>query len=94
MAFNKVGNIHIARQVMAISPFLIDINYIKFFLMRIVYELDKKAKSIIPGISREDILAAPFSLPPLAEQKRIVEKIEQLMKEIDKLNEYCINIWT
>ena len=25
-------------------------------------------------------------LPPLAEQKRIVEKIEQLMKEIDKLN--------
>ena len=85
MAFNKVGNIHIARQVMAISPFLIDINYIKFFLMRIVYELDKKAKSIIPGISREDILAAPFSLPPLAEQKRIVEKIEQLMKEIDKL---------
>ena len=27
----------------------------------------------------------PFPLPPLAEQKRIVEKIEQLFKEIDKL---------
>ena len=85
MAFNKVGNIHIARQVMAISPYLIDINYIKYFLMRIVYELDKKAKSIIPGISREDILTAPFPLPPLAEQHRIVQKIEELLHKIDKL---------
>lgn len=40
---------------------------------------------IIPGISREDILTAPFPLPPLAEQHRIVEKIEQLLHEIDKL---------
>lgn len=31
MAFNTVGDIHIARQVMAISPYLIDIYFIKFF---------------------------------------------------------------
>lgn len=89
MAYNLIGDIHIARQVMAISPYIADIRYVKYFLMRIVYELEKKAKSIIPGISREDILNAKLPLPPLAEQKRIVAKIEELFKEIDKLKTSC-----
>ncbi len=85
MAYNVIGDIHIARQVMAISSSYINLDFIKYFMMRQVYELERKAKSIIPGISREDVLEALFPLPPFAEQKRIVEKIEQLFKEIDKL---------
>ena len=38
-----------------------------------------------PNISREKIVAFPFALPPLAEQHRIVEKIEELFKQVDKL---------
>jgi type I restriction enzyme S subunit len=37
------------------------------------------------NISMADIMGFPIPLPPLAEQKRIVEKVEQLLHEIDKL---------
>ena len=38
-----------------------------------------------PNISREKIVAFPLALPPLAEQHRIVEKLEQVLGEVDKL---------
>ena len=87
MAYNNIGDIHIARQVMAISSYLMNLDFIKFFMMRQVYALEKKAKSMIPGISREDILDAVFPLPPLAEQHRIVEKIEELFAVLDVMKE-------
>lgn len=37
-----------------------------------------------PNISREKIISFPFSLPPLEEQYRIVEKIEELLPMIDE----------
>ncbi len=87
MAYNNIGDIHIARQVMAISSDFVFLQYIRFFLMNIVFKLQKNAKSMIPGISREDILQALIPLPPLAEQHRIVSKIEELMNKIEKLKE-------
>ena len=40
-----------------------------------------------PNISKEKIINTPFPLPPLAEQKRIVAKIEELLPLIDRYEE-------
>lgn len=84
MAFNSIGDIHIARQVMAISSFGVFMPYLKCFMEYVVPDLEKKAHSIIPGISREDLLNSLFPLPPLDEQRRIVAKIEELFGVIKK----------
>ncbi len=44
--------------------------------------LDKS--TTIPSLSKRDILAIDFQLPPLKEQVRIVTKIETLFSELDK----------
>ena len=40
-----------------------------------------------PNISKVKIVAAPFPLPPLAEQRRIVAKVDELMALCDRLDE-------
>jgi type I restriction enzyme S subunit len=40
-----------------------------------------------PNLSKVKIVASPFPLPPLAEQKRIVAKVDELMALCDRLEE-------
>ena len=87
ISFLSYDKAHIARQIMAIRPYKkYDMNYLKYFLLYCVNVLQSKAKSIIPGISRDDVLESVFPLPPLAEQHRIVAKVIELMQYCEKLS--------
>lgn len=79
--------INLSRQIMAIRKVgeCVDFNYLSFFLTSYVKQIVEMAKGLIPGISREDILYVSLPLPPLEEQQRIVEKIDQLFTLIDTL---------
>ncbi|MDB0776915.1 restriction endonuclease subunit S [Phocaeicola vulgatus] len=78
MAFNTIGDIHIARQIMAIRSSFVDLNYIQYYLSANLQVLQRQANSMIPGISRGTLLNAIVPLPPLMKQARIVAIIKHL----------------
>ena len=78
MSFNTIGDIHIARQIMALRSSFVNLKYIQDYLSANIQDLQKQANSMIPGISRDTLLNALVPLPPLIEQARIVSKIKQL----------------
>ena len=77
MAINTVGPIHIARQVMSMSSYINPLFLRDFLKLKIPF-LVKKAKSMIPGISRDDIENLLIPIPPITEQGRIVSRINNL----------------
>lgn len=79
---------HIARQIMGIRQNNnVDVLFILLFLESNFDILKRFGQGVIPGISRGDVLNMQFPLPPLPEQRRIVARVEALMKEIDKLEQ-------
>ena len=82
MAYNSIGDIHIARQIMSIYSPTISLSYIKIFLESYISVLQSKAKSMIPGISRDDLLNAVIPIPPLQEQYRIIDTINRIVSKI------------
>ena len=75
---NVIGEIHIARQFMAIQTLpKVFADYIELYIKSIVNNIKRNARGVIPGISREDILQREIALPPLEEQKRIVIEVEK-----------------
>lgn len=86
-AFNRIGDVHIARQIMAIRNFsgMLDSRFLKIWLDGFVGQLVKKSKSMIPGFSRDDLILAIYPVLPLKEQSRIVAKVDELMALCDQL---------
>ena len=79
MAVLREPQVHIARQIMAIRPISeLYVPYIQVVLDTLVENLKAAAKSMIPGIAREDVLQSLFPVPPASEQKQIVQKISEL----------------
>ena len=77
--------VHIARQFMSIRPMAgFDILYGKIYLETYIGKLQSAAKSMIPGIERTDILQLFLPLPPLAEQHRIVAKVEEVLSVVER----------
>lgn len=66
---------------MSIKSF-IDTDYLLIFLNTLVNELNREAKSMIPGIDREQVLSKIIDLPPLMEQKRIANKVNIILIQI------------
>lgn len=72
----------------ACTPFYVYNKYLLYFLMaskKRFIELGEGGAQ--PNISREKIVDFPFPLPPLAEQHRIVERIEELLPIIKEYGE-------
>ena len=94
----SIGKCAIANEIkhkMTVNPQFVVIKDIKIYNVYLYYLLlspyvQEKIKSYaigtsIPTYSQVSLISMKIPLPPLAEQHRIVEKLEQLLGEIDKL---------
>ena len=87
---NALGDVHIARQFMAIrskASQLILPEYLELIIKASIEKLKSAARGIIPGISREDILELTVGIPPLAEQKRILLKINEMEDSLSRISQ-------
>jgi type I restriction enzyme, S subunit len=66
-----------------IPPAFFDIEYLRLALETL--DLGRLGKGVKPGLSRSDAYDLPIAVPPLAEQRRIVHKVDELMILFDQL---------
>jgi type I restriction enzyme S subunit len=84
-ALCNLPEVAISRQLMAMTAIEWSQQFLLLTTHRLATALIESARSLIPGISREDVDQFIFPLPPLAEQHRIVTKVDELMALCDQL---------
>lgn len=80
-----IPEVAISRQLMALTAIKWNDRFLLLVTHRLAEKLQSEARSLIPGISREDVDEFVIALPSLAEQDRIVAKVDELMTLCDQL---------
>lgn len=80
-----LNEVAISRQLMSLTPIGWDLRFLEVITHRLAIALQSQARSLIPGIAREDVEDFAFPLPPLPEQHRIIAKVDELMVLCDEL---------
>lgn len=97
VVFAKIGEaLRLNRRALTTTPSLIDNNMmgmwadpelvdpLYLYLYSTITKFDTEARaSVVPSIRKSDVSSLLFPLPPRAEQTRIVEKLEELLSELD-----------
>ena len=84
IAFNTIGDAHIARQIMAIrNIYNLNMEYLSLCISFYIEALKTAAKGLIPGISRDDILNLILPLPSEKYQAVVVYRVNELFEIVD-----------
>lgn len=87
VAFNRTGQrLLLNQRVGRIQSFSVENEFLRFFFETIIQQnLSVSFGTAIPNLSTKQINETLFPLPPLAEQHRIVTKVNELMALCDEL---------